>query len=261
MKKEQSIKNIQENVRQKSLPYQKLSLIYDKMMQHVEYGRWAKYIKKIIEQFSPISPYLLDVGCGTGQFIKKIRQLGIPADGCDISPTMIALARKKNPDANFWVDQMPQLAYVPNGKYSIITCLYDTINYLPNIQSLTQTITRVYDLLPKQGLFIFDVVSESFCLHYFHDIEENEIIDECFAYSRYSHYHLGTKQQVNEIQIYTPEGIFEERHVQKIFTFRKIKSVIHRKTDFRLLAVYENFSFFEAEEDSNRAHFILQKSG
>jgi SAM-dependent methyltransferase len=246
--------------KQKTLPYSVLAIVYDQMMQHVEYKRWAKYIRKLIKGNGDFSPKILDIGCGTGQFIKEITALNIPADGSDFSPEMLKIARKRNPLSGFYLDSMPHLIHIPFSKYNVFTCLYDSINYLQSYYTLTNLFNRVYDLLPEEGLFIFDAVSQSFCQRYFNNLIENEIFDDEYAYSRRSYYDSKARLQTNLLIIHTPKGIFEEIHLQKIFSFEKIKRVIKEKTPFQLLAIYDDFSFFDAEEDSNRAHFILKRT-
>ncbi|MFZ0390317.1 MAG: class I SAM-dependent methyltransferase [Calditrichia bacterium] len=244
---------------QNSAPYQVLALIYDEVMAHVEYLRWARYIRRIINRYHRKPYAILDLGCGTGNFIAALGKLGLAADGCDPSAAMLKLAQKKNPDRTLWLDSLPALENSPSQYYSVMTCLYDSINYLMEPQILEDAFRRIYQLLPPGGLFIFDAVSEIFCQVYFNGFTEEEIVDGKFAYLRQSRYDTVAHHQINEFTIYTPDGIFEEHHVQAIYPFRQIRNIIKNNTEFRLLAVYEDFTFYKASEDSNRAHFVLQK--
>ncbi len=242
-------------------PYEALAVIYDELMQQVNYRHWARYIFKLIKRHSPYSRItLLDVGCGTGRFIYELGMLGIAVEGCDPSPAMLKIARRRNPKTRLWIDKLPELKEAKPGQYSVITCLYDTLNYLPSLDLVNRTLRRVYSLLPPAGLFIFDVVSEMFCQHYYHHINEQEVISSDYAYSRYAHYDARKHQQINEFSIYTPEGVFEERHVQTIYPYKELRSLITRSTKFRIIGVYQDFTYLKAEEDSNRAHFVLQKA-
>ena len=255
-----SIKKKSKIVYRQSKPYQALGLIYDRIMQHVEYDGWARYIKRIIETYGQFSNKILDVGCGTGQIISEMQKLRIYADGCDPSATMLKIARDKNPDKSFWIDRLPQLSKVPKSKYQVIICLYDTINYLPSLTVIGEALNRIYSLLPAGGLFIFDMVSALFCQNYFHQTNDSEIIDEKYSYQRSTFFNVETKQQINDFYIYTPSAVFEERHIQTIFSFKKIKSLIEKETYFKLIAIYDDFTFCEAAEDSDRAHFILKRT-
>lgn len=247
-------------MRKKSIPYQQLAIIYNQVMRHVNYSHWARYITSVIQKQGAAGKRLLDIGCGTGEFIYQIGNLGFSADGCDPSSSMLKIAQEKNPGRKFWLDQLPELGHTQSQNYPVVTCLYDTMNYLDSASTLLQALQRVYELLPPEGLFIFDVVSEEFCRLYFHQVDEKEILNPKYAYVRESYYHKAKTEQVNQFTIYTPEGIFEEKHIQKIFPFSQIEQIITQNTSFEMIDVYEDFTFFTAGKNSNRAHFILKKA-
>ncbi|MET8148204.1 class I SAM-dependent DNA methyltransferase [Actinoplanes sp. NPDC049668] len=50
-----------------------------------------------------------DVGCGTGRVTAHLRGLGLPAFGVDLSPGMIAMARRDHPEIRFDVGSMTDL--------------------------------------------------------------------------------------------------------------------------------------------------------
>jgi SAM-dependent methyltransferase len=243
----------------KSAPYVTLATIYDLVMKHVNYDQWASYIEKIIRKHFRLNPLILDVGCGTGEFIRKISKLNFNADGCDPSYAMVEIAAKKNKKSLFWLDNLPELSKTEPYKYQVLTCLYDTINYLSTMEFIIKALQRVYEILPPDGLFIFDVVSENLCQRYFHLTDEKETIEEKYAYLRKSFYDKKNHQQINEFLIYTPEGIFEERHVQHIYSFQEIRKKIVETTSFHIAGIYDDFTYTPAQETSNRAHFVLKK--
>jgi len=67
----------------------------------------------------------LDFGCGTGDFLALVREAGLPweAEGCDVSPGMLAEARRRWPDLDrsgaLWVagDEFPE------ERYDVITAI------------------------------------------------------------------------------------------------------------------------------------------
>jgi SAM-dependent methyltransferase len=243
----------------KSAPYMALAAIYDLVMKHVNYAQWAGYIEKIIRKHFQFNPLILDVGCGTGEFVRKMSELNFQADGCDPSYAMIEIAIKKNKKNLFWIDSLPELSKTEPFKYQVLTCLYDTINYLSTMEYIIKALRRVYEILPPDGIFIFDVVSEDLCQHYFHLKDEKGTLEEKYAYLRKSFYDKKNHQQINEFSIYTPEGIFEERHVQYIYSFEEIRKKIVETTSFHIAGIYDDFTYTPAEETSNRAHFVLKK--
>ena len=50
-----------------------------------------------------------DIGCGPGYVTRQLRDLGVDAFGIDLSPAMIALARRDHPDIRFDVGTMTEL--------------------------------------------------------------------------------------------------------------------------------------------------------
>lgn len=50
-----------------------------------------------------------DIGCGPGYVTRHLRDLGIDAFGIDLSPEMVALARRDHPDIRFEVGTMTDL--------------------------------------------------------------------------------------------------------------------------------------------------------
>jgi SAM-dependent methyltransferase len=248
------------NTYKKCVPYQALATIYNDVMNHVNYENWAEYIKSIIHISTENSGKLLDIGCGTGELIFELQQLDIKADGCDPSDAMLEIAKSRNPSSAFWTDRLPELDHSPPQQYQVITCLYDTINYLSSLHFLEMALQRIFYLLPPGGLFIFDVVSGKLCQKHFHKVREQEVINQDYAYIRKSYYKQDTDQQINDFSIYTPHGIFKERHIQQIFPFREIRNLIVETNRYDLIGIYQDFTFLPASEESNRANFVLKKN-
>ena len=61
-------------------------------------------VGEIINKTSPSSTSkILDIGCGTGHHVANLASKGLDVLGIDISPSMIAQAKKNYPDYNFKV--------------------------------------------------------------------------------------------------------------------------------------------------------------
>lgn len=241
-------------------PYTMLAQIYDQIMLHVNYPRWARYINAILkaERFLPEMRFL-DIGCGTGRFLEEMQRFGYHGDGCDPSDEMLEVARKRLPERFFFRDALPAAGQVAPGQYPVITCLYDTMNYILERSDFEQALATVFGKLTAPGLFVFDVVSEAHCKHYFQHYSDSEVLSKDIAYTRESFYEAKTRTQFNWIRIYTPEGIFEEVHQQRVYHYRDILEMIRRHSDFKVKA-YEEFTLSRANESSGRVHFVLLKS-
>lgn len=240
-------------------PYSALAAIYDHVMDHVNYRQWAHYVHRLAETFGVRQKdSLLDIACGTGKFLKEMQRLGYSGSGCDASPHMLEIAKKNVKDARFFVDQFPELSQC-SGNHHLVTCLYDSINYLLEQEEVQQALSRTNEILAVGGLFIFDVVSDAHCRQYFQNFADNEVINDRYAYQRESYYDRSKRIQENYLKIFTPEGIFEEYHHQRIYELQAIKNMIGDIAEFRLINCYEDFTSDPATRSSGRIHFVLKK--
>ena len=75
---------------------------------------------------------ILDVGCGTGNLVKKFVEKGYKIKGIDKSDSMIKVAKNKHPNCRFNVeDALKSVNHKPNS-YTHILCTYFTIYYMQN---------------------------------------------------------------------------------------------------------------------------------
>jgi SAM-dependent methyltransferase len=62
----------------------------------------------------------LDVGCGSGEFLSYLRQLGASPAGIDPAPGMVELARARVPDADVRLGAIEELPW-PDGSFDAVT--------------------------------------------------------------------------------------------------------------------------------------------
>ncbi len=244
---------------QRISPYTQMAAYYDKIMIHVNYPRWAHYVETIFRQQKfDFNEKLLDIGCGTGKFLAEMEKLEYNGDGCEPSQTMRAIAKNRLPKSTIYPCGLPQLSDIPVEEYSLMVCLYDTMNYLADETAFQQSLSSIYRKLKTPGIFIFDLVSEFHCKSYFKNYIDSEVLNENVAYSLESQYDSAKKIQYTWVRVYTPEGVFEEKHCQKIFDFDQVREII-KTTDFELINVYDEFSSDKATARTGRGHFVLKK--
>ncbi|MEW9528632.1 class I SAM-dependent methyltransferase [Microbispora sp. NPDC049125] len=68
-----------------------------------------------------------DVGCGEGGITRALHDLRVDAFGVDLSPEMVALARRRHPDLRFEVGSMLALD-IPDGSLSGVLACYSIIH-------------------------------------------------------------------------------------------------------------------------------------
>lgn len=89
-----------------------------------------------------------DVGCGTGRVTQHLHALGVDAFGIDLSPGMLAVARRKYPGLRFEEGSMLGLD-LPDGGLGGLLAWYSTI-HVPDEQ-LPQVFDEFYRVLAPGG--------------------------------------------------------------------------------------------------------------
>ena len=82
------------------------------------------------EQRPPGGLPVADLGCGPGHVARHLARLGAAAIGIDLSPAMVAIARRLTPDVDFRVGSMLALD-APDGAWAGIVALYSIIHLDP----------------------------------------------------------------------------------------------------------------------------------
>ena len=241
-------------------PYTALALIYDAVMQHVDYRRWARYVHALIEKHCPGAHRLVDLSCGTGSCCLRLAELGYETVGIDFSPAMIRAARKKRARRGslFLCADMVHPPVHPGA--DVLISLYDSINYLQFERQWLECLRNGFDLLRKGGVFIFDVSTVYNSFSEFSDYREEHQVHNG-TYRRISSFDAETGIQTNYFEIILrdrPDVVFCETHRQVIRRLSEIDGMIGR-SPFRKAANYKDFTFLPATERCERVHYVLRR--
>ncbi len=240
-----------------SKPYEELAEIYDKIMHHVHYRRWAGYIERLFDYYNAPVERLIDLSCGTGKHLRSMKAKGRKLYGSDLSLSMLKIARRRRS-----LQSVPlvcaDFAASPFKKniFDIVLILYDSINYIIDDDEIPKVFAQVKHLLKEDGLFIFDVVTPYACEEFFLDYTERDSCKgmECL---RHSWYRKDEQMQYNEFEIIAGEKVYHELHKQKIRKNEEWIEII-RKNNFELIEAFNNFTFIEATQYSERIHFVCR---
>ncbi len=242
-------------------PYHTLAEIYDYVMRHVEYDKWASYIHSILQRFEHYPCNLVDLACGTGNITLELCALGYAVSGVDRSASMLEVGRKKSRQAGAEVDffQGDLRRLDALGTFDAAVCIYDSFNYLLSLTEIQQAFDQIHRILRPGSLFIFDVCTEQNSLRYFNAARDAEV-GPGFTYKRHSYYVPTEELQMNHFQIRFDgrDGVWDEIHTQRIYPLEQIISQIE-ESSFDLRAVFSGFTFKRGSERSNRIHFVLHR--
>ncbi|MET8196202.1 class I SAM-dependent DNA methyltransferase [Micromonospora sp. NPDC005686] len=75
---------------------------------------------------------VLEVGCGTGRVTAHLHRLGLDIDGVDLSPGMVAVARRTYPDLRFEVGSLTELT-APDESLAGLVSWYSVIHLPPEL--------------------------------------------------------------------------------------------------------------------------------
>jgi ubiquinone/menaquinone biosynthesis C-methylase UbiE len=98
------------------------------------YSELERFLRFVIPQDSS----LLEIGCGTGDFIRHMKPK--QGTGIDFSPKMIEVARKKYPEYTFVVDDIEDLHLIERFDYVIMS---DLVSHLTDVWQAFRCLQRV----------------------------------------------------------------------------------------------------------------------
>src|SRR3954467_1832062 len=136
--------------------YELLAPFYDSYTRRYGHERWLANLGAFAIDHGLRGNRLLDVGCGTGKSFLPMLERGFEVTACDISPEMIAEARRKaGRRAELHVADMRRLPVL--GEFDLITCLDDALNHLLGPDEVAQAFEGFAANLAPGGLLMFDV--------------------------------------------------------------------------------------------------------
>ncbi|MDR2880048.1 MAG: class I SAM-dependent methyltransferase [Fusobacteriales bacterium] len=226
--------------------------IYDVFMESVDYENWYMYLRKYIKKPGTV----LDLGCGTGEFLVKFLKDGFTCIGVDISEVMLEIAgdkTKESLDIELYQGDIRKFRTEKPAEY--IVCNFDTVNYFDKFSDLEDFLACSYENLKEDGILIFDVVTEEI----FDEMFENGIfLDEKENYLTIWRYDKEGENYIINIKLFIreKENLFrnyEEVHVKTIFDLEEIANKA-LETGFDIVDIRNDEEFGE-----NRFFFILKK--
>ena len=108
------------------------------------------------------SGHVVDLGCGSGVLARELSAAGYDVLGVDLSPAMIALARRHAPRARFVSASLAAFNLSPcDAVISTGECLNYTFDGPRTLRSIARLFRRVYRALRPGGVLVFDVAGRA----------------------------------------------------------------------------------------------------
>jgi len=247
--------------------YERFAYFYAKGPYPQYSERMAELLPSVLERFGVKPRMILDLACGEGAFAVAMAKKGMQVTGIDLSPHILQFAKehakKQNVRVEFLIQDMCSLPF--EERFDLITCWYDSLNYLLKLEQLEKAFAGVYRALKRGELFIFDM---------------NTIYGLAVNWKRHSCY---VQQDTSELfEIHRPSYDFEkniatlritgfvkerngwtridEEHKERGYSLEEIKQSL-KKVGLKELACWGSMQeMSELKPDSGRVWFITQKS-
>ncbi|GAE27086.1 methyltransferase [Halalkalibacter wakoensis JCM 9140] len=238
--------------------YHAFAALYDALMEEAPYDKWVDYVYQNVSDLNGLS--VLDVGCGTGELLVRLKNAGADVTGVDLSAEMLTVAKEKCEQAGFspllLQQSMTELDHI--GLFDVVTIFCDSLNYLETEEEVQQTLRSVMDQMKDDAVLLFDVHSLS-------KIEKG-FIGQTFAEDTEEMAYIWTSFEgefPNSVEheltffVKNQHGYYErftELHKQRTFPVRMYKEWL-TAAGFQDLAVHTDFSLEEPTKESERIFF------
>ena len=241
--------------------YTGFATVYDKYMDNIPYDSWATNIKDLFEKYNMPMEIVCDLGCGTGQITRRLKNMGYDMIGIDLSYDMLMEAMSNEDSDGILYLCQDMRSFELYGTVGAVVSLCDSINYLTTKEDLLQVCKLVNNYLDPKGLFIFDIKTAG----YFQKLGTGTIAEnrENGSFIWENEYNSDTRDNYYYLTIYeeNEEGTFdrfEEEHLQHAFTDDEVKGAI-KESGLELLEVLDASTMQAPTKDSDRLYYIARE--
>jgi len=243
--------------------YSQFALVYDQLMQDVNYRERTSYLFKLFKKFGKAPTLLLDLACGTGGFSNEFALRGIEVIGVDMSEEMLLAARENSADLATDVLFLCQKAEELDlyGTVDGVICCMDSINHITDIKKLKKAVEKVSLFLEDDCLFIFDVNTVYKHQHVLADntfvIEEDDVY--CVWQNEYNAKNLTTDITL-DFFVENGEGYtrYSEEFSERAYTQEELEEILS-ECDFEIEAIYGDMTTDSPDENCERAIYVARK--
>jgi SAM-dependent methyltransferase len=153
--------------------YEAIAPVYDDFTAHHDYELWLGNLLPELRRHGLRGRRLLDVGCGTGKSFLPMLERGWDVTACDISASMLELARAKAGDvARLAVADMRELPVF--GEFDLVWALDDAVNYLLSAKEMGDALSGMRANLAPGGLLMFDLNTLQAYRSFFAEVQQVE---------------------------------------------------------------------------------------
>ena len=134
--------------------YDRSARLYDALYEVLCHAGDAARLRDIIGRLGiEDGATLLDVGCGTGLHLERLREWYEVA-GADIAPAMVEVARARLPGVPVHQADMTELDL--GRRFDVVTCLFSSIGYVRTVERLRGAVGAMARHLRPGGVLVIE---------------------------------------------------------------------------------------------------------
>lgn len=245
--------------------YGKFAQVYDQMGSDRFSVRMFHYTQRLLSRHRYRPRSVLDLACGTGSAAVLWARKGIEVFGIDASVDMLTAARAKAREEKVRIafSCQPMTSFALDRPVDLVTCYFDSLNYLLTHQNLVSAFRCVRKALRDGGYFIFDVnTPEAMKVLWGAEVYADAQNDIAWIWKNC--YYQQARQAEVRATFFVRRGKvwerFDEIHSERGYPAIEIKAAL-RAADFKAIDIYECLKFIRPKRDSLRIAAVAQKPG
>lgn len=234
---------------------------YDHLMRCVPYDEWVDYVESLVDRWRGQPRQVLDLACGTGQVGAEMLRRDYEVWGADLSEPMVRHCARRLPPLPAVVCDARSLA-LRSESFDLVVSLYDSLNYILELEGLQAAIREAYRVLRRGGLLVFDLNTiRALSTEMFSQASLSG--PDPLQYHWKAHWEaaerlcrvdmwFGWRHQDGRVQE------FEEVHYQKAYTTQEVTAALDA-AGFRRHRAYQAYRFTPLTPWSDRAYYVARK--
>jgi len=239
--------------------FEKIAPYYNALMHDIDYEDWNKYLLRVLTHYNFVPQMILDIACGTGNSTAPFwREFQGNVFGADFSYAMLKQARSQYPFLPLVNADIRALPFYQ--KFDLITCIFDSLNYMLIEEDLLKTFSSVRETIKKGGLFIFDMNTD-YGLKCINNLGTFSKDTEDVVSIWHHYYKKGKKELTLHLSIFpkmgNTRGKIDEVHSERAYSTSTIKTLL-AKAYFVLLNTFTCFSFNRVNPKTKRILFVAK---
>lgn len=243
--------------------YTDFAALYDKFMAETPYDEWCAEIVKELNENEISDGLVCELGAGTGEMTRRLRDKGFDMIGIDNSEEMLMVAKEKEKDDSILYLCQDMREFELYGTVRAIVSVCDSVNYVLEDMELIDTFKLVNNYLDPKGIFIFDFNTKYKYKEIIGDstIAENDE-DASFIWENF--YDEDTDINEYDITFFVREGElyrkFTETHFQRGYTLTDMKRFI-KAAGLDFVNAFDADTKSEVTGESERIVVIARENG